>query len=77
MNEKPELSKEAVGSGELVRRVYPKLKGWWEEYHCGCVSETTRRKKDLLGYCKIHGNDRRQIFPDIEAPNDPDQRPAR
>lgn len=37
--------------------------GWFEEYRCGCVSETATTKKDLLGYCGKHGDDRRQIFP--------------
>lgn len=39
--------------------------GWWEEYGCGCVSDTVRRKKDLLGYCKYHGNDRRRIHREL------------
>ena len=37
--------------------------GWFEEYRCGCVSETAMTRKDLLGYCGKHGDDRRQIFP--------------
>lgn len=45
--------------------------GWWEEYECGCVSETARRKRDLLGYCKFHGDERRQCFRDFKAPNNP------
>lgn len=40
--------------------------GWWEEYECGCVSSTERRKKDLLGYCAKHGNNRRHVHPEIE-----------
>lgn len=39
--------------------------GWWEEYKCGCVSETVPRKKDLLGYCKHHGDDRRAIHREV------------
>ncbi len=32
---------------------------WIEEYHgCGCSADAPR-KKDLLGYCNIHGGDRR------------------
>ena len=40
--------------------------GWWEEYRCGCVSETVKHKKDLTGYCKHHGDDRRRIYPEYE-----------
>ena len=42
-----------------------KLKGYWEEYKCGCSSETVRYKKDLLGYCGTHGKDRRHIHPEF------------
>lgn len=35
---------------------------WFEEYACGCVSETVDRKRDLLGYCAIHGADQRHIY---------------
>lgn len=42
-----------------------KCVGWWEEYKCGCVSETVKHKKDLLGYCKFHGDDRRRIYPEL------------
>jgi hypothetical protein len=60
-----------------TERGRPKVKGWWEEYRCGCVSETTARKKDLLGYCGKHGESRRQVFPELEtmkAPNVPHER---
>jgi hypothetical protein len=52
-------------------RTQPKVQGYFEDYRCGCVSETARYKKDLLGYCSIHGEGRRQIWPDVEfdAPN--------
>jgi hypothetical protein len=36
--------------------------GWLEEYRCGCVSEYVERKRDLLGYCKHHGEDRRMCM---------------
>jgi len=42
-----------------------KMNGWWEEYKCGCTSETVKRKVDLLGYCPQHGEDRRHIHPDV------------
>lgn len=29
---------------------------WIEEYQCGCSSQADR-KKDLLGYCDVHGAD--------------------
>jgi hypothetical protein len=43
--------------------------GWFEEYHCGCVSDTERFKKDLLGYCGKHGDNRRRAYPEYEQPN--------
>jgi len=39
--------------------------GWFEEYACGCVSEIVKYKKDLIGYCPDHGDDRRNIYPDF------------
>jgi len=33
---------------------------WIEGYNCGCSSEA-RYKRDLLGYCAIHGDDRREL----------------
>ena len=27
---------------------------WWEEYHCGCVTEYAF-KNEMFGYCSIHG----------------------
>lgn len=44
----------------------PKRIGWWEEYNCGCVSETVKRKKALGGYCPKHGDDRRHVHPDYK-----------
>lgn len=38
------------------------VEGWFEEYRCGCVSETVRVKKDLPGYCGKHGDNRRGVF---------------
>jgi hypothetical protein len=40
----------------------PRLIGFFEEYTCGCVSDTSKRQKDLLGYCATHGADRRRVF---------------
>src|SRR6266478_5426683 len=45
---------------------YPKIRGWFEDYRCGCVSETVRTKRELLGYCGQHGDDRRKVWPDID-----------
>lgn len=36
--------------------------GFFEEYVCGCISDTEKRRKDLLGYCAKHGADRRHVF---------------
>ncbi len=41
--------------------------GWWEEYKCGCVSGTTKFKKDLLGYCDQHGDNTRHVHPEYEV----------
>ena len=46
----------------MTRRIIQKVK-YFEDYHCGCVSEYTKFKKDLPGYCKTHGDDRRQVWP--------------
>ena len=35
---------------------------WFEAYSCGCVSAYERRKKDLLGYCGKHGDERNGIW---------------
>lgn len=45
-----------------------KVNGWWEDYDCGCTSVTVQFKKLLLGYCKIHGSDRRFVWPEYEYP---------
>lgn len=42
-------------------------RGWYEEYTCGCTSDTEDRKKDLPGYCPTHGTDRRYIHPHGEV----------
>jgi len=39
-----------------------KRKLWFEEYRCGCVSEYVKYKKDLLGYCATHGENRRGAY---------------
>lgn len=44
----------------------PKRIGWFEEYRCGCVSETEKHKSDLLGYCGRHGDSRRHIHQEID-----------
>lgn len=51
----------------------PNLKGYFEEYGCGCTSETVKRKRDLQGYCSQHGEDRKQIHPDIDFQTRRDQ----
>ncbi len=43
----------------LVRR------GWFEEYTCGCVSETVAKRRELLGYCAQHGADRKGVFREV------------
>lgn len=43
----------------------PKLKPrkgkWLEEYPCGC-SSVQPRKKDLLGYCSVHGDSCTHVY---------------
>lgn len=34
---------------------------WLAEYRCGCT-EVQDRKKDLVGYCGIHGDSARHIY---------------
>lgn len=48
-----------VGAGEGEAGM---THGWFEEYSCGCTSETVSVKKDLTGYCGRHGGDRRGVF---------------
>ena len=45
---------------------------WFEEYRCGCVSESVRTQRELLGYCAKHGASRRRIYPTFidSHPND-------
>lgn len=39
------------------------MKVYFEEYSgCSCVSQYELKMKDLLGYCKFHGGDRRHKF---------------
>ncbi len=33
---------------------------WIAEYGCGC-SEVQHRKKDLIGYCSVHGDEPKRI----------------
>lgn len=38
---------------------------WFEEYKCGCLSDYVKNKRDLLGYCPVHGEDRRNVHPSM------------
>jgi len=40
-------------------------RGWFEEYECGCVSDTVRTRSELLGYCGQHGGDRKGVFREV------------
>lgn len=53
----------AMNSSE--RGEAPRQVGWWEEYRCGCVSETVKLKRELPGYCPQHGEDSRGPTRDI------------
>jgi len=35
---------------------------WFEEYRCECVSLYVERKRELLGYCPVHGETRRHAW---------------
>ena len=37
------------------------MKGWLAEYACGCT-DIQKHKKDLLGYCKYHGDEAINIY---------------
>ena len=34
---------------------------WIEGYRCGCSADASL-KRELLGYCKDHGEDRRELY---------------
>ena len=36
---------------------------YFEDYKCGCVSCIVKSKRELLGYCGVHGDDRREVWP--------------
>lgn len=38
-----------------------KIREWIEEYSCGC-SSSVHKKSELLGYCALHGNPRKNII---------------
>lgn len=44
-----------------------KLKGYYEFYRCGCVSETVPTKRELLGYCPTHGEDAKEVYRDYHS----------
>lgn len=48
----------------------PRKVGYFEEYRCGCTSETEKRRRDLPGYCGKHGDSRRAVFWEILDPRD-------
>ena len=37
---------------------------YYEEYECGCVSQSVKLKRDLVGYCGTHGKGRRHVHKD-------------
>lgn len=47
-------------------RVTPGVGKWLKEYKCGCLHVTATRK-EALGYCAKHGEDRRHIYKLDEA----------
>lgn len=50
-----------------------RLIGYFEEYECDCVSDTQKRRKNLLGYCAVHGADRRQVYKHCTLKNGDDR----
>lgn len=38
---------------------------WLEEFKCGC-SNVTATKREALGYCPIHGEDKRHSYKLVE-----------
>jgi hypothetical protein len=47
------------------KKVEPVRVGWYEEYRCGCLSETVKRKCNLHGYCPRHGESRKCIHAEV------------
>lgn len=63
----PPADAQTERESDSVKRVSrPRVRGYFEDYACGCVSEIVRYKKDLLGYCGQHGDSRRYVWPDVE-----------
>lgn len=56
---------EQVPEGPHERTVRFRPVGWWEDYRCGCVSPTSKAKRDLPGYCPKHGDCRREVWPQM------------
>lgn len=53
-------------SGGRVSKRASRRSGWWwfGHYRCGCTSEPTPRKGDVLDYCATHGMDLFQKYPE-------------
>lgn len=45
----------------LARSIPVRQMGWFAEYRCGCVSDYSRLKKEVLGYCPTHGENSRHF----------------
>jgi hypothetical protein len=57
---------------DRVRACMDPIRGWFEDYYCGCVSAVVLHRRDLVGYCGRHGSSRRQVFrihPTLEEPH--------
>lgn len=52
--------KRALANAKATRMT-PGLGRWLEEYKCGC-SNVTAIKREALGYCPRHGEDRRNLY---------------
>ena len=49
----------------MSRDSEPQRDRWMEEYaNCGCSSDAPRRR-ELLGYCRYHGTQRKHVYPPL------------
>lgn len=55
------MTKEPRANEFSVERLVSQKGKWLEEYGCGCTL-VTKYKKELIGYCGIHGQDRINIY---------------
>ncbi len=53
-------------TAEQLEEFRLKIVGWWEDYKCGCFSDTVKVKSDLPHYCSKHGYSSNNVYPELE-----------